>query len=47
MTRIEKTFKTLRAAERYLDKLYCEFNRVQCVHTPMFSEAGVYVFMCE
>lgn len=47
MSRIEKFLPTNKAAEKYLDRLYCEYNRVQCVHTPMFSEAGVYVFMCE
>lgn len=46
MRRIEKTFKSLRSAERYLDKLYCEFNRVQCTYAPA-NEYGVYVFMCE
>lgn len=40
MSRIEKYLPTNRAAEKFLDRLYC-------VHTPMFSEAGVYVFMCE
>lgn len=38
---------TNEAAERYLDCLYDEYNHVQCVHMPRFSECGVYVFMCE
>lgn len=47
MSRIEKYLPTNKAAEKYLDRLYCEYNRVQCTHIPMFSESGVYVFMCE
>lgn len=47
MKRIEKYLPTNEAAEAYLDCLYDEFNHVQCVHMPMFSECGVYVFMCE
>jgi hypothetical protein len=47
MSRIEKYLPTNKAAEKFLDRLYSEYNRVQCVHIPMFSEAGVYVFICE
>lgn len=47
MCKIEKYLPTNEAAERYLDCLYDEYNNVQCVHIPMFSEEGVYVFMCE
>lgn len=46
MSRIEKYLPTNKAAEKYLDRLYCEYNRVQCTYAPA-NEYGVYVFMCE
>ena len=48
MIRIEKTLKSLRLAERYIDRLYNEYNRVQCVSATANKYGyGVYVFMCE
>lgn len=47
MRRIDQFCQTIMAAEKLQENLYNEYNNVQCVHTPMFSEAGVYVFMCE
>lgn len=41
---IQKTFKTLRQAERFQDKLYGQYDYVRLVRSPMFTEGGVYVW---
>jgi hypothetical protein len=46
MIRITKTYKTLKLAERYQNRLYNKYNSVQLVSFPRFSEEGQYVWMC-
>jgi hypothetical protein len=44
MKRIKKTYKTLKQAERYQNRLYNKYNSVQLVSFPRFSEDGEYVW---
>jgi hypothetical protein len=44
MKRITKTYKTLKQAERYQNRLYNKYNSVQLVSFPRFSEDGEYVW---
>ena len=41
---ISKYFDTLGEAERYQDELYSEHEKVECLRTPSFEEAGTYVW---
>ncbi len=41
---ISKTFKTLKAAERYQNRLYDEYESVRLVACPFSGDAGVYVW---
>ena len=39
-----KNFKTLKAAENYLNSLYSKYNYAKLIDWPKFSENGLYVF---
>ncbi len=41
---IAKTCKTMKQAERVQNKLYDKYVHVRLVRSPMFSEAGQYVW---
>jgi len=41
---ITKEFKTIKQAEKFLLKLYQEYNRVILINYPVFSESGIYQF---
>lgn len=42
MKTITKHCTTLKQAERYQNKLYDQYNSVQLVRAPLFSEEGTY-----
>lgn len=42
--RIVKTYKTLKQAERYQNRLYSKYSTVRLVAFPTFSEEGRYVW---
>lgn len=44
MRLIYKECKTMKGAERYLNKLYNEYDYVRLVDFPKNSESGIYVF---
>lgn len=44
---IYKEYKTMKGAERFVNRLYNEFNHVRLVDFPKNSEQGVYVFEVE
>lgn len=44
MKTITKTYKTLKAAERYQNILYNKYSHVHLVQFPRFEEAGEYVW---
>jgi hypothetical protein len=44
MKRITKSFDTLRAAERYQNRLYGRHFSVRLVHAPHFTESGIYTW---
>ena len=44
MKRIVKVFKSLEQAENFQDNLYNEYNSVQLVQAPLFSEDGTYIW---
>lgn len=41
---IYKEYKTIKGAERYMNRLYNEYNYVRLVDFPKDSEKGIYVF---
>lgn len=41
---IYKEYKTMRGAERYLSRLYNEYDSVNLVDFPKYGESGIYVF---
>lgn len=41
---IYKEYKTMRGAERYLSRLYNEYDSVNLVDFPKCGESGIYVF---
>ena len=41
---IYKEYKTMKAAERYLNTLYSKYNYARLVDFPKHSESGIYVF---
>jgi hypothetical protein len=47
MTKVSKTFKTMKQATTYQNKLYSQYDYVQLVSFPMFSENGQYVWECK
>jgi hypothetical protein len=44
MKTITKLFATLKQAETFLMSLYNDWQSVNCVRSPLFSEAGIYIF---
>ncbi len=36
--------KTLKAAERHLNRLYNQYDHVRLIDAPMFTEHGTYTF---
>ena len=44
MKTITKTYKTLKQAERYQNRLYNKYGTVRLVKWPRFTEEGVYVW---
>jgi len=44
MTTISKRFDTLKQAEGYQNKLYEQYNSVQLIQAPTFSEEGLYIW---
>jgi hypothetical protein len=46
MTRITKTFSTLDQAEEHQEELYLQYNSVQLVRSPRFSQEGIYEWDC-
>jgi hypothetical protein len=42
---IAKTFDSLKQAERYQNRLYGKYDKVELVKSPMFSESGIYVWI--
>lgn len=44
MKTITKNYKTLKQAESYQNRLYGQYNTVQLVKSPLWSEAGIYVW---
>lgn len=44
MKKIIKHFKSLRAAEAFLNKLYDKYSHATCTAMPFLSEAGIYTF---
>jgi hypothetical protein len=47
MKRITKYCRTLKQAEQYLNRLYSKYDHVRTVSSPLFSEAGNYIFEVE
>jgi len=47
MKTISKFFKSLFEVEKFQNKLYNEYNKVELVSFPHFSESGIYVFNVE
>lgn len=47
MKTITKTYKTLKQAESYQNRLYNKYNTVRLVSFPRFSEEGVYVWQVQ
>jgi len=41
---ITKQFATLKQAEKFLMGLYNQWQSVNCVRSPLFSESGIYIF---
>lgn len=41
---IYKEYKTKKGAERYLNRLYNDYDYVRLVDAPINSEQGIYVF---
>ena len=41
---IYKEYKTMKAAEKYMNKLYSKYDHVRLVDFPKNSENGIYVF---
>jgi hypothetical protein len=41
---IYKEYKSMKSAERYMNRLYNEYDYVRLVDFPKGSEKGVYVF---
>lgn len=44
MQRITRTFDTMKQAEKFQEKLWNKYARIELVSFPMFSEAGKYVW---
>lgn len=44
MRLIYKEYKTMKNAERYLNKLYNEYEYAKLIDFPRNSESGIYVF---
>lgn len=44
MKYITKQFKTMREAERYLNRLYNKYDHAVLINFPRFSEEGNYTF---
>jgi hypothetical protein len=44
MKTITKHFDTMKQAERFLNKLYSQFDFVNLISYPVFSESGIYTF---
>ena len=45
MITIRKTFKTMKQAENYQQKLYNKYNRVKLVTNPLYQESGLYIWV--
>jgi hypothetical protein len=44
LKRITKTFKSLKEAENYQNKLYNKYNHVKLVYSPKIGESGNYTW---
>jgi len=47
METITKKFNTIKQAEAYINKLYNNYNSVQLVNSPLFTESGIYTFIVQ